>query len=110
LKFNLKNLNKLSKIYDSPTEIKVTSVGVKNNRQGKKKSRLTDPTVLTVPRYVDGTFSKSKKEYLRGNQAQNWIKKARNNVKNRPVHYCCKNTMLKASAPNSTANKVSNKR
>ena len=29
LKFDLKNLNKLSKIYDLPTEIKVTSVGVK---------------------------------------------------------------------------------
>ena len=41
LKFDLKNLNKLSKIYDLPTEIKVTSVG--DSKNTREKSKTTKP-------------------------------------------------------------------
>ena len=50
-----------------------------------RKSRLTDLRVLTVPRGANGAFSKSKKQNLRGNQAQNSTKRAKNNGKNRRV-------------------------
>ena len=61
LKFYSKDFNKLSKIYDLPTEIKVTSVDFKNNRHGKRKSRLTVLTDLTHVERTNGAFPKTGK-------------------------------------------------
>ena len=109
LKFDSKNLNKLSKIYDAPTEIKVKSVGDGKNTREKSKTtkpknkkhiksrqlkshlkskheRVTDVTQVTVPRSVNGTFSKFEKENSLENQAQNSTKNGKNTSKNRPRH------------------------
>ena len=108
LKFDSKNLNKLSKIYDAPTEIKVKSVGDgKNTREKSKTTRpktknfksrqlksnlkskhewVTDVTQVTVPRGVNDTSSKFGKENSLENQVQNSSKNGKNNCKNRPRH------------------------
>lgn len=99
LKFNWKNLNKLSKIYEMPTEIKVRSIGssgsssTKNTTTTAKKSKIksknkqvTGKTVKTVSRDRHGIFSKSKMKNSQRNQAQKQSKNTKNNIENKSAY------------------------
>lgn len=95
LKFDLKNLNKLSRIYEAPVEIKVKCIGNSNNSTNNvitkasaiKKSKIKSKNKwearearVTVSTDKHGFSLKSKQRYSRKNrkhkQSKNYIKKA----------------------------------
>jgi hypothetical protein len=93
LKFNWKNLNKLSKIYDMPTEIKVRSIGgsgsTKNTITAKKskiKSKDKQVTVETVKMVSGDKQAKSKLNKFIGSSSITKNTSNKNNIKKRPAY------------------------
>jgi hypothetical protein len=83
LKFSSKNINKLSKVYDLPTAIKVTSIHNTNSKNQKslrrkpKKSclklrnkQVSVVSVVTPSRNMKGSYSKSKYKILKNDPSR----------------------------------------
>jgi hypothetical protein len=121
LKFDSKNLNKLSKIYEAPTEIKVRSIGcsgsnkntittttAKKSKIKSKNKRVPRVTRVTVSRGKHSIFSKSKKGNLRANQVQNQSKSTKNNIENKSA-YRQKQSPLSPLSPSNNSRKIGKK-
>jgi hypothetical protein len=102
LKFDSKNLNKLSRIYEAPIEIRVKSIGnsdstkntvttttaatVRKSKIKSKNKQVTGVTEVTVPRERLDFSSKNKQGDLRGNQNQKRSKTNRKNIENKSAY------------------------
>jgi hypothetical protein len=119
LKFNWKNLNKLSKIYEIPTEIKVRSIGsngsntkntitTKKSKIKPKNKRVTGETVKTVSGHRHGIFSKFKMKNSRRNQAEKQSKSTKNNIENKSA-YQKRPSLLSRPSPSKNIQKIGKK-
>lgn len=103
LKFDSKNLEKLSKVYEAPIEIKVKSIsnrdgnknsatstaavaGVRKTRVKPKNKQVTRVTRVTVSGDRLGFSLKSKLKKLSGNRKQNRSESSKHNSENKPAY------------------------
>jgi hypothetical protein len=121
LKFYSKNLNKLAKVYEAPTEIKVTSIdgSVNKNRRkhiqskhkksySKSKNKQVSLVSLVTPsRGIKSKSSKSKSGNSRENQIQNLSNSTKNNIKNNPL-YTQRASLPSLPSPSKNGQKIGN--
>ncbi|MGI0043490.1 MAG: hypothetical protein ACRD47_07245 [Nitrososphaeraceae archaeon] len=125
LKFDSRNLDKLSKIYEAPIEIKIRSIGnndstkntittttaaaVRKSKIKSKNKQVTRVTRVTVSRDRLGFSSKSKQRNLRGNRIQQRSKSNKNNIENKSA-YRLRPSPLSPLSPSKSSQKNRNKR